>query len=355
VQCHDHPFHDSLGQHQFWGINAFFRQVETPRGRPTAMAAKKVKGTVGVLQYEIKDNPLLNGKGIVPYERRNAVLLYTDPSFLDGRKIKRDSTRTRREELASFITKDSMFAKAFVNRTWGHFFGKSFTRDAVDDFGEHNPVSHPELLDRLAEDWAKKYHHNPKELIRWICNSQAYGLSAVANKYNDKPEDEVFFARMLLKPMTPEQLFESLMTATESKVAKNKEELKAKKKDWLDQLIVNFGNDEGEEGSFNGTVVQALLLMNGQDINAEIMSKEGTVAFAVAKYGASHAKVLDYLYKAALSRPPSKAETEHLLSNKMRILPRVNPGAQNTPEAWLGYYQDVFWSLLNCNEFILNH
>ena len=29
----------------------------------------------------------------------------------------------------------------------------------------------------------------------------------------------------------------------------------------------DFGNDEGEEGTFSGTVVQALMLMNGNDIN----------------------------------------------------------------------------------------
>ena len=125
----------------------------------------------------------------------------------------------RRKELAKFITTSPYFAKAFINRTWGHFFGKSFTKDNVDDFGEHNPVTNPELLDRLAEDWAKKYNHNPRELIRWICNSRAYSLASVANKTNDKPEDEVFFSRMLLKSMSPEQLFDSLMVATQAKVA----------------------------------------------------------------------------------------------------------------------------------------
>ena len=34
VQCHDHPFQGEWGQHNFWGINAFFRQVDAPGGRP---------------------------------------------------------------------------------------------------------------------------------------------------------------------------------------------------------------------------------------------------------------------------------------------------------------------------------
>jgi len=352
VQCHDHPFSGVLGQHHFWGINAFFRQVDAD-GRPTMMAAKKVKGTVGVMQYKITDNTLLNPAGLIPYERRNAVVLYTDAKFLDGRAIKKNGDLSRREELAKFIVNSPDFGKAYVNRMWGHFLGKSFTKDAVDDFGEHNPVSHPELLDKLGEDWAKKYGHNPKILIRWVCNSQAYGLKTTANKYNDKPEDEVFFARMLLKPMTPEQLFESLMTAAESKSVKNKEEHRAKKKAWLDQLIVNFGNDEGEEGGYSGTVIQALLLMNGQEINAEIMAKDGTVASAMRE-SKDHKQAMNYLYRSALSRPPTTLEMSHLMTDKMRLLPREK-GPQGTAAAWEGYYQDIFWALLNSNEFILNH
>ena len=43
-----------------------------------------------------------------------------------------------------------------------------------------------------------------------------------------------------------------------------------------------------------------------------------------------------------------------LLTEKMRHLPREK-GNQNTAAAWEGYYQDIFWALLNSNEFILNH
>src|SRR5262249_48868934 len=154
-------FNGVWGQKHFWGINAFFRQVD-PSDRPTMMMAKKVKGKTGTKQVTLNDNPALNPKGIIPYERRNAVLLYTDPTYLDDKsKAKKTSDYTRREQLAEFIIHDKDFGRAYVNRMWGHFFGKSFTKDAVDDFGEHNPVSHPELLDKLAEDWAKKYAHNP--------------------------------------------------------------------------------------------------------------------------------------------------------------------------------------------------
>jgi hypothetical protein len=366
VQCHDHPFNGEWNQEHFWGINAFFRQVSASE-RPT-MLGKNKKGKDFVTQPIVRDDTGYNVKGIIPYERRNAVVLYTDPMFLTGQRIKKGSEHTRREELAHFITASPFFAKAFVNRMWGHFFGKSFTKDAVDDFGDHNPSSFPNvldedgkikelgLLDRLADDWAKRYNHDPKMLIRWICNSQAYGLSSTANRFNDKPEDEVFFPRMLLKPMSPEQLFESILTATESKAAQNKEQLLTRKRAFLNKLIVNFGNDEGEEASYTGTVVQALLLMNGKEINEEINSKDGTVRSAlVQSQSVAPAKreqsVLRYLYLTTLCREPTKHEINFIITRKdTRALPR-----DPRNDTWEAYWQDIMWALINSNEFILNH
>lgn len=365
VQCHDHPFNGEWQQPHFWGINAFFRQT-TSTGRPGMVAAKK-KGITGQ-QFTVSDDAELNATprvpgtaaGTVPYERRSGLLLYTDATFLDGTKMDKDATN-RRAELAKFVTKSPFLAKAYVNRLWGHFFGKSFTKDAVDDFGEHNPPSNPELLDRLAKDWAEKYNHNPKDLIRWICNSRAYHLASVANKTNDKVDDEVLFSRMLLKAMTPEQLFESLMVATNAKVGQSKDSRQALREDWLNKLIVNFGNDEGEEGSYSGTVIQALMLMNGKDINDAIMDqKEGTVAVALKKHPPLNVqnarKAMDDLFKAALNRPPTASEYNRILSPKMFMFrPEVQKMEGNAAAFWTGFYQDMFWALLNSNEFILNH
>jgi hypothetical protein len=357
VQCHDHPFGGEWNQQHYWGINAFFRQVKAPQGRPTVMAKKKVKGTI-VQNYTLEDDAGLNSRGIVPYERKSGVLMFIDSTFLDGRKISAlKSKMTRREALAKFIITSPDFGKAFVNRMWEHFMGKSFTKQAVDDFGQHNEPSHPELLDRLAEDWGKNYQHNPKDLIRWICNSRPYGLSSVANKTNDKPEDEVFFARMLLKAMTPEQLFESIMIATQPKVAKSDQ--MAMREAWLGKLVLGFGNDEGLETTFNGTVIQALMLMNGAEINKFIMDKENGTVSKVLKYDSrgNAAKAVNILYLTALNRPPSTAELNKILNFKMIALPRVPPPKtpQQAADFWTGYYQDLYWAIINSNEFFLNH
>jgi hypothetical protein len=92
------------------------------------------------------------------------------------------------------------------------------------------------------------------------------------------------------------------------------------------------------------------------------MGKEGTVHAAMKDAekvsggpAAAHISVLRYLYRSALARYPTDSEVKHLMSDKTRHLPRVSPGVQNTPAGWEAYYQDVFWALLNCNEFFLNH
>ena len=362
VQCHDHPFNGEWEQRHFWGINAFFRATDAPRGRPQMMVAQKKGKGVKEAQRDLRDDANLNAKGMVSFERRSAAIYFTKPTFLDGKKLQLTSDTTRRKELAKMVTTTPYFGKVFVNRMWAHLLGKSFTKDAADDFGEHNPASHPELLDKLAEDWSTKYNHNPRDLVRWIGNSRAYGLSSVANKTNDKLEDEVFFARMLLKPMTPEQLFDSLMTATAAKISTDKAARSALRTAWLDQLVVNFGNDEGEEGTFNGTVVQALMLMNGKEMNDAVMDqKDGTVATVLRDKAFSDGTAggaIKKLYLAALNRPPTGKELTKILNDaELRTL-RDRQGKvipQAAAAFWTYYYQDVFWSLLNSNEFILNH
>jgi hypothetical protein len=350
TQCHDHPFNDDWKQADFWGVNAFFRQVDAPRGRPLGRRRNQAMNAV----LELVDDPNVNSDAIVYFERRNGVVLPSKPVFLDGRVKMPPLSKndTRRKELAKFIIKSEYFPKAFINRMWAHFFGRGFTK-VFDDFGEHNPVSHPELLDRLAEDF-RKYNYRPRDLIRWICNSQAYGLGSTANETNDKEDAEPYFARMQLKAMSPEQLFESLMVATGAKASTDQMAKKQLRELWMKRLVDNFGDDEGNEATFNGTVVQALLMMNGEDINRAITDpKVGTVARVVSRYRLQPREAMRSLYLAALNRHPTTAEYTRILNPRMYNLPRVP--VRDRGKFYTEFYQDLFWALLNSNEFILNH
>jgi hypothetical protein len=317
--------------------------VDIPRGRPPEAGARMAREMV----LEVKDNPDLNPSELVLYEQRNGVVLASKPRFLDSKqKFNFANGGNRRQQLAQLITSHKDFPRAFVNRMWAHFFGKGFT-NPVDDFGPENEPSCPELLDELAAEFTH-YGYDPRRLIKWICNSDAYNLSCVANKSNEKTEVEPLFSRMLLKAMSPEQLFESLIVATQAEMFESKENRKALRQNWMRSLTSNFGDDEGNEVTFNGTVVQALMMMNGDDINKAISSKEkGTVALAVVTKK-TPLSVLDFLYKAALNRPPSGREAIKILD--IRRAPVGYAGRDA-----LSFWQDVFWALLNSNEFILNH
>ena len=151
-----------------------------------------------------------------------------------------------------------MLAKAFVNRLWAHFLGRGFV-NPVDDFGTHNPSSHPELLSKLGEEF-KKSGYDVKKLCRWIMASRAYQLSSIGVKAKGGDKDEGLFAQMQLKPMSPEQLFDSLLTASMAHhTGGSREDSDRRRQMWLQQFIFTFANDEdGESSSFQGTIPQAL-------------------------------------------------------------------------------------------------
>jgi hypothetical protein len=339
TQCHDHPSND-WKQADFWGINAFFKGVR--------LQDKMRTDSVGAEVYdhtEVRDQP---SEDWSTYERRNAVVGIAFPTFLDGRKISQGTDVNRREALAKFITeKDNLqFARAFVNRMWGHFLGRGFVQP-VDDMGDHNTNTHPELLDRLAEDF-RESGYNVKALIRWITASQAYNLTGATTKENAK--DETLFSHMQVKPLSPEQLFDSLLVAAAAHKAGGDSETDRRRDRWLDQFLFTFGNDDAEEiSSFQGTIPQALMMMNGEMIAQATNCKPGSFLAQLHDQALLQRKerpdayVVRMLYLAALSRAPSASE----MTRSRQYL----SSGQDAPQV----IEDLFWSLLNSNEFVLNH
>jgi len=348
AQCHPHPFFNGLKQEMFWGVNGFLRQVRM-EGRPMMRRPMGPPPTLTLV-----DDTSVNPDANVFFELRSGKVKMWNAEFLPppgkDRGPKLDPSRKgveRREDLARYVVEHDMFAKAMVNRMWGLFFGRGFV-NPIDDFNDNNQPSNPELMNELALRF-KHYNYDMHKLIRWIAHSNAYHRSYVANASNDKPEHEVLFSRMVMKALSPEQLFESLVTATKADEAEkgNAAAKKALRDKWLGDLVTNFGDDEGNEVTFNGTIVQALLMMNGKDINDQIARAEkGTVALAMAKSKTPEGRITQ-LYLATLNRPPRKSE----LTDIMKKMPLFK-GVKDSDKAG---YEDLFWALLNSNEFLLNH
>ncbi len=172
TQCHNHPFND-WKQNQFWEMNAFFRQTRALRrfekGREIA--------SVELVNQDFAGENNKPEEAVLFYELRNGLSKVAYPVFVDGTRLKSDSGFVsevdRRSELARMIVSSEYLAKAQVNRLWAHFLGYGFTKP-IDDMGPHNPPSHPELLDALAEAF-KQHSYDQKQLIAWIVLSEPYG------------------------------------------------------------------------------------------------------------------------------------------------------------------------------------
>jgi len=354
TQCHNHPFNKGK-QNQFWEMNAFFRQTR---------ALRKRDGTQDVQWVELVDEDFA-GEGGDPeeaelyYELRNGIMKVAYPVFIDGTEISKsgylpgtmsDGTAygvNRRRELAQLIKGSPYFTKSIVNRMWGYFLGYGFTKP-VDDLGEHNPPSHPELLDGLAEQF-RENSFDLKELARWIVLSQPYALSSrktAANKADDPSLGErPRFTHFYVRQMQAEQLYESLLTATQADQASRTEDAAKTKDRWLSQFIIAFGTDEGDDSTtFNGSIPQALMMFNGDLVKQATSTGKGGFLDKVATSSMSPAQKIDVLYKAALGRVPAAKERQ--------VATALLAARKGDVAAAL---QDVWWAVLNSNEFIINH
>ena len=361
TQCHNHPFNKGK-QNQFWEFNAFFRQT---RG------LRKFDGTMDVQSTEMVDEDFA-GEGGDPqeaeiyYELRNGLKKVAYPVFIDGTEISKsgylpgkgrngpeygeppDRPVNRRKELAQLIKASPLMPQVIVNRMWAHFLGYGFTKP-VDDLGEHNPPSHPELLEGLGKEF-REQSFDLKTLITWIVLSKPYSLSSKLTAANSKDDpalgEKPKFSHFYLRQMRAEDLYESLLTATEADQSRGSGEAAAKKKDdWLKQFIIAFGTDEGDDATtFNGSITQVLMMFNGDLIKVATSTGKGGFLDRVAAAGTKNAAKIDAIYLAALARKPSAKEV-----SKANELMAARKGDA------VGALQDIWWAVLNSNEFVINH
>jgi hypothetical protein len=347
TQCHNHPFNQAK-QNQFWEMNAFFRQT---------VALRRFGGKDGrdIDHVQLTDQDFAGEDrrpeaAAIFYELRNGLTKVAFPRFVDGQEIGRSGyvdQVNRRKELAKLVVKSPNLARTIVNRTWAHFMGYGFTKP-IDDMGSHNQPTHPELLDALAKS-LRNQEYDLKQLMRWIVMSEPYSLSSRMTKDNatDDPSlgEPPMFSHFYMRQMRAEELYESLLVATRADKTKSSGEQEKTKKAWLKQFVIAFGNDEGAEmTTFNGSIPQALMMMNGDLIKQAVNTKTGSFLQQVAGSKLTPAKKINYLYMAALARKPRQSDVQ--MANLML---KARDG--DTAAAM----QDIWWVLLNSNEFILNH
>ena len=349
TQCHNHPFND-WKQQKFWEMNAYFRQTRALR--------KFVPGSRDVESVELV-NESFPGEDTssaeeapIFYELRNGLTKVAYPVFVDGTETSKSGYLEdvdRRTELGNLIVKSEYMDRAIVNRMWAHFLGYGFTKP-IDDLGPHNAPTHPALLQYLGEEF-RKNSFKLKELIRWITLSEPYSLSSrgtSSNKIDDPLMGETpKFSHFYLRQMRAEELYESLLVATEAhKTRGSYEEQEKSKNDWLRQFTIAFGTDEGTEATtFNGTIPQALMMFNGDLVKKATSAEKGSfLANIAADNSMKPAQKITHLFLSGLARPPQTKEID--VANRLLLLRKGDTTAA---------LQDIWWAVLNSNEFIINH
>jgi Protein of unknown function (DUF1549)/Protein of unknown function (DUF1553) len=308
AQCHNHP-HAEWTQDQFWAYAAFFGGSRSGNN---------------VTIHIPKSNKTVSAK------------------FPNGQEPNFEKNANARTVLADWITaaENPYFAKATVNRVWSHFFGNGLVEPVDDLTQEHekNP-----LLEELAKQFVQ-HKFDLKYLIRAIVSSRAYQATSIAR--NENSDELRLFARMPVRALSPEQIYESLAEVTRIQEERDPRDANLAFVRRA-ELQARFVRQTEKATEAQTSILQALALMNGKLVDdATSLEQSQTLgAIAGAPYLDTAGKV-EQLYLTALSRKPRAAELE-------RFVKYVSKGGPSgDPQRALA---DVFWVLLNSGEFLFNH
>ncbi len=352
AECHDHKT-EVWSQEDFYGIAAFFAGIDSQR--------KGDIQTMDIVGNERRmDNFLITNKPESSiWVKRLEKQVW--PHFLDGTEYKGPLLK-KREALAQWMTdkSNSYFSQAIVNRIWKRFMGRAFV-EPVDGFGEENQPTNPELLKWLANDFVI-HGYDLQHLMRTILNSETYQRTSQTNESNK--DDQLYYSHAYVKPLSAEQFFYSLLQATgferlqqvRMKGIKKRggedrkgmlRQLERMKREHLKKFLFLLDNGEMEEiEAFNGTIPQALMMINGDMVNDSASHEErgSFVNYVLGKWREPIER-MEHIYLNVLSRLPTAKEKTYFRRYLERSLYRNKDLA----------YEDLYWVLLNSAEFSLNH
>ncbi len=322
AQCHDHPFTDWTRE-DYWGMAAFFVQIQTP-GRPKMVYLTGVQDNPQITLASLADRDMIEG------------FLLRPPTFLGGEESPSVDEPTHRHALARWITspENPYFARAAVNRTWWHLFGRGLV-NPVDDMHGGNPASHPELLDELSRQFSES-GFDLKLLYRAIVSSRTYQRTSRPGESPDREAE--LFARMPIKVLSAEQLYDSLVEVLGPPVRTPGIDVRLGARH---EFALFFADDgDPDPTRYARGIPHVLRLMNSPQFAARSLD---ALVTRIAS-GRPAEEVVEELFLKILARRPSDAEQDLVREHR--------DGLQGTPEK---AYRDVAWALLTSSEFSLNH
>jgi hypothetical protein len=292
ARCHNHPF-ANWTRDQFCQLAAVFEEVgDTP--------------------FVVAWSPRIR----IPDTDRTVMA-----TLPDGTPVK-ESPGSPQDQLARWIAKpdNRYFARASINRVWTIFFGSGLSEPPDD--AEEVPAFQAAALDELVRTFIQS-GFDIRFLIRTITSTRAYQLSSAFS--HPSQNTPAAFARMSLKPLTADQLADSLAVA----IGEERPEERA-------AILARFAGSNGET-----SILQALWWMNG-NIIARATRSSRTLSRVANSVQLGIRGQVEELYLATLSRKPRQAE-----------LDRFAKYIESKPaEKQIYALGDVLWVLLNTTEFM---
>ncbi len=342
-QCHDHPTVDDYKQADYYGLFTYVQETSDKafaEFESVFVPGKKSTGPhlPGAESIEIPKFEKAQAEEALKYRPR--LLLAGDLPTTDNPLFKRNA----------------------ANRFWFVMMGRGLVHPLdLDHSG--NPPSHPELLDALADDFAKS-GFDVKHLLREIALSEAYQRSSQLPDGADENDVPITSYRAAIpKPLTAEQMAWAVMQATGNlpallaAPAPEKSEFtynnyingridKAPDNfhDAMTLFVGVFSNPPGEpEVEFNTAVGHTLFLMNEPLILDWLKPQPGNLVDRLTNI-ADSAAIAEELYLSVLTRLPREEERAEVDQYLQQF--------QNRRAEVLG---ELAWALIASAEFRSNH
>ena len=385
AQCHDHPDIDDYLHHHYHGLSVFVAGSKTfkqPDGEFVLqeVAMREVE-FISVFAPDMtkKTGPrLLDALMEIP-EVKEGEEYVEKPSRTVRSVLKFSLRKLLSEKLPSEETPE--FARAMANRLWAMLMGRGIVHP-LDMHHAANPPSHPELLDALPRRLVTM-NFDVKAFLRELALSATYQRSSfVPEGVDPKTLPVESFAVANMKGLSPEQLFDSLLIATQAsaileqqiddEIKEEKAEAEAaadktetpeaeepdaekiaeelaearrlKRAARVTEFVTVFGSVPGQpEGEFAASLPQALFLANSETVSGWVPAKLGNLTERLAALDDS-GQIADELFLGVLTRLPGEDE-------RTLVKEHLEAGKADRPKA----VSALVWSLLASAEFRLNH
>ncbi len=353
ARCHHHPY-ERWGQDDYFGLAGFFTRL-----------GRKSFG---------EPPPYFSAPTVTTGERNPLTGRAPEPKYPDGAAAKFSPDEDPRHALVDWMAdpQNPYFAKALVNRLWGHFLGRGLV-EPVDDLRDTNPPSNPELLDALARDFVA-HKFDVKHVIRTIVTSGVYQLDSPPTAENK--DDHQNFARFYARRLIAEVLLDSVDQACGTHTRFDRAAATARAVDLPHEGFGSYFLDTFDrpqrvtgcecERTSGATLGQVLLLSNSEEIEAKIAAGDGIVE-RLLKEEKPLAEIVDELYLGALARFPEPSERDRAIafvaaqgSTAQSGVALTKKGQNDTAQsdaarkAARSALEDLLWVLINSKEFIFN-